>query len=354
MNRTLKRIIQIGLVLAVLGVIIIPKTGLFSKKDGNVDSRSGGGNRLPVAVEILKSGMLENTLTAAGTLMSSEEVNVTTEISGIVESIHFEEGKRVKKGDLLVRINNDELQAQREKAVHQKKLIEEKVERQRVLLEKEAVSRESFDQVLTDLMVIDAEILLLDTRIEKTFIKAPFDGIIGFRNVSPGAYLQPGVSMAKLVSTSPLRVEFSVPERYNSESLIGQRVTFTVAGFTEKFNASVYAIEPTIDIRTRSLILRAVYPNSDYKLLPGMFANIQLVIGHEDNAIQIPSIAVIPQLDGERVYVYRSGVAELSPIVTGMRTEQRISVESGLIEGDTLITSGILQLRAGMPVSISN
>ena len=354
MNRTLKRIIQIGLILVVLGIIIIPKTGLFSKKEERAGGSSGAGMGLPVSVEIVKSGMLENTLSAAGTLMSSEEVNVTTEISGIVESIHFEEGTRVRKGELLVRINNDELQAQREKAVHQKKLIEEKVERQRVLLEKEAVSRESFDQVLTDLMVIDAEILLLDTRIEKTFIRAPFDGIIGFRNVSPGAYLQPGVSVARLVSTSPLRIEFSVPERYNSKSLIGQRVTFTVAGFDEKFTASVYAIEPSIDVRTRSLILRATYQNSDYKLLPGMFANIQLVIGHEDNAIQIPSIAVIPQLDGERAYVYRSGAAQLIPIVTGARTEQRIVVESGLAEGDTLITSGILQLRAGMPVSISN
>ena len=355
MNRILKRFITIGLVLILLGVIIIPKTKFFSKKDLTITGMPvGRGGSLPVSVEVLRPGMLESILTSAGSLLPSEEVNVTTETSGIVESIHFEEGTRVKKGVLLVKINNDELQAQREKSIHQKKLIVEKVERQRVLLEKEAVSRESFDQVLTDLMVIDADILLLDTRIEKTFIRAPFDGVIGFRSVSPGAYLQPGISVASLVSISPLRIEFSIPERYMNEPLIGQKITFNVAGFNDNFYADIYAIEPTVDFRTRTILLRAVYHNNDYKLLPGMFTNIRLVIGRERDAIQIPSEAIIPQLDGERVYVYRSGKAELIEIETSIRTERRVAVTKGLFAGDTLITSGILQLRAGMSVTIKN
>jgi len=354
MNRILKRFIQIGLVVIILGIIIIPKTNLFSKKEIKIAGTPGGRGSLPVSVEILKPGMLESILSAAGSLLPSEEVNVTTETSGIVESIHFEEGKRMKKGDLLVKINNDELQAQRQKSIHQKKLIEERVERQRVLLEKEAISRESFDQVLTDLMVIDADILLLDTRIEKTYIRAPFDGVIGFRSVSPGAYLQPGVSVARLVSLSPLRIEFAIPERYMNEPLIGQQITFNVAGFNENFKADIYALEPTVDFRTRTILLRAVYNNTDYKLLPGMFANIRLVIGRVRNAIQIPSEAIIPQLDGERVFVCRNGKAELIEIETGIRNERRVAVSKGLTAGDTLITSGILQLRAGMPVLIKN
>ncbi|MCL2072726.1 MAG: efflux RND transporter periplasmic adaptor subunit [Marinilabiliaceae bacterium] len=354
MNKIVKRVIIFLSILLILGVIIIPKTNLFSKEDGGKSTQGGGGGRgsLPVTVEILTPGMLENVLSAAGSLLSSEEVNVTTETSGIVQSIHFEEGTRVTKGTLLVKINNDELQAQREKSVHQKKLIVEKVERQRILLEKEAISQESFDQALTDLNVIDADILLLDTRIEKTFIRAPFDGIIGFRSVSPGAYLQPGVSVARLVSISPLRIEFSIPERYMNESLIGKRVTFNVAGYEENFTANIYAIEPTVDFRTRTIVLRASYHNADYKLLPGMFANIRLVIDRVNNAIQIPSEAIIPQLDGERVYVYRSGKAELIEIETGIRTERRVAITNGLELGDTLITSGIMQLRAGMSVNI--
>lgn len=354
MKSGLKRSLQIGLVVLIVAVIFLPKTGLFSNKaDTTIISGGGAGSGLPVSAEVLKSGLLEQAIRAAGTLMPSEEVDVTTETSGLVKSIHFEEGTRVKRGDLLVRINDDELQAQREKAIHQKKLIEEKVERQRVLLEKEAVSRESFDQVRTDLLVIEAEIRLLDTRIEKTFIRAPFDGTVGFRFVSPGGYLQPGVRVARLVNASPLRIEFSIPERYQSEVLVGRNVNFSVAGYSNDFTARVYAIDPKVDARTRSIILRASYPNENYHLLPGMFANIRLIISSEENALQVPSEAIIPQMDGERVFVLRNGKAFLTQISTGVRTEDKVAVTDGLVPGDTLITSGILQLRTGMPVSIN-
>lgn len=346
---------QIVLIVFILAIIIIPKTGWLSRNSEVVSGSKEGkqGTNLPVSAEVLKTGLLEQAIRAAGTLMPSEEVDVTTETSGLVKSIHFQEGTRVKQGDLLVRINDDELQALREKAIHQKKLIEEKVERQRVLLEKEAVSRESFDQVQTDLLVIEAELRLLDTRIEKTFIRAPFDGVIGFRFISPGGYLQPGVEVARLVKASPLRIQFSIPERYQSEELVGRTVTFTVAGFSEDFIARVYAIDPKVDERTRSIILRASYANENYKLLPGVFANISLIISREENALQIPSEAIIPQMDGERVFVYRNGKALLATISTGIRTEDRVEVTSGLVAGDTLLTSGILQMRTGMPVSIS-
>lgn len=346
---------QIALVIVVLAVIILPKTGwLNNESNAEEAGRRGPGSGLSVTAEIITPGLLEQGLRAAGTLMASEEVDVTTEMSGLVKSIHFEEGARVRKGDLLVRINDDELQAQREKAVHQKRLIEEKVERQRILLEKEAVSQESFDQVQTDLLVIEAELQLLNTRIEKAQIRAPFDGTIGFRFVSPGSYLQPGARIAHLVKSSPLRIEFSIPERYQSEELVGRQIDFTVAGFSDKFTARVYAIDPMVDERTRSIVLRASYPNANFKLLPGMFANLHLIINTYENALQIPSEAIIPQMDGEMVFVYKNGKALFSPIKTGIRTENRVAVLEGLNPGDTLITTGVLQLRTGMPVSISN
>ena len=354
MKSVTKRILQIGAVVLILAIIILPKTGLFNR-DKNINANSTGmqGGKLPVLAIVLKTGLLEQAIRTAGTLMPSEEVVVTTEVSGLVKSIHFNEGAIVKKGELLLRINDDELQAQREKAIHQKKLIQEIVERQRVLFEKEAVSQESFDQVRTDLLVIESEIRLLDTRIEKTFIRAPFDGTIGFRSVSPGGYLQPGGSVARLVKASPLRIEFSIPERYQSEVLVGRDVNFSVAGYSDDFIARVYATNPKVDERTRSIILRASYANYDYKLLPGVFANIRLIISTKDSALQIPSEAIIPQMDGERVFVYRSGKAMLTTISTGIRTEDRVEVTSGLVAGDTLLTSGILQMRTGMPVSIS-
>ncbi len=354
MGKNFKRILKISVAVIILGIIVIPKTGLlsFNNETPTIPGRSAGGG-LTVSAEIVKPSLLEQSIKAAGTLLPSEEVDVTTEISGLVRTINFEEGTRVKKGDLLIRINDDELQAQREKAIHQKKLIKEKVERQKFLLEKEAVSRESFDQVQTDFLVIESEIRLLDTRIEKTYIKAPFDGTIGFRMVSPGSYLQPGARVARLVKSSPLRLEFSIPERHQSENLTGKNISFTVAGYNNEFNANIYAIDPKVDAKTRSITLRATYLNNDFKLIPGMFANIRLIINKEENAIQIPSEAIIPQMDGERVFVYKNKKAQLINIVTGTRTEERVAVTNGLSAGDTLLTSGILQLRTGMPVIIN-
>jgi membrane fusion protein, multidrug efflux system len=352
MNKPFKRTIQIGLVLLVLGLIILPKTSLFKSNDEKTVGPSGPSS-LPVSAVIVKPGVMENVIRSAGTLVPSEEVDVTTEISGMVRSIHFEEGARVKKGALLARIDDAELQAQREKAIHQRELIKQTVDRQRILLEKEAISREAFDRVQTDLLVIESELDLLDTRIEKTHIRAPFEGIMGFRYVSPGTYMQPGMRLAKLVKSSPLRLEFSVPERYQAVNLEARIVYFNISGHTETFEAKVYAVEPSVDTRTRSVVLRATYPNADYKLLPGMFADLRIVISREDEALQIPSEAIIPQMDGELVFVYRNGRAMQQRIVTGTRSERKVAVSEGLVAGDTLLTSGILQLRGNMPVVIN-
>lgn len=353
MNTTLKRTLQILLVLVVLGVIILPKTNLFKGEAGN-NGNPGMSRSLPVSAVALKPEAMENALRSAGTLVASEEVDVTTEISGVVREIYFQEGARVKKGDLLLRIDDAELQAQRDKAIHQRELIKQTFERQQILLEKEAISREAFDRVQTDLLVIESEIKLLDTRIAKTQIRAPFEGTIGFRYVSPGTFMQPGTRVARLVKSSPLRLEFSVPERYQSETLSGRTVFFNVAGFSETFEAIVYAVEPSVDARTRSVMLRASYPNSDYRLLPGMFADLRIIISREEDVVQVPSEAIIPQMDGELVFVYKNGRAVQTSIRTGTRTERHVAVVEGLAAGDTVITSGILQLRSGMPVTITN
>jgi membrane fusion protein (multidrug efflux system) len=351
MKKNLKRTLSFGVIVIVLALLILPKTGLFSDNK-EVTNQGPGASGLPVSVVVVEQGVMENVLKAAGTLMASEEITVTTEISGIVRSIHFEEGRQVKKGDLLVKIDDAELQAQRDKSVYQKALIEQTLERQRVLLEKEAISRESFDKIQTDLLVIDAELKLLNTQIEKKQIRAPFDGIVGFRSVSPGTYLQPGARIARLVKSSPLRLEFSVPERYQSADLSGRNVFFSVAGYDETFEAQVYALEPSVDAQTRSLLLRALYPNSDLRLIPGMFADLSIIISRDEDVMQIPSEAIIPQMEGEQVYVYRGGKAELKNVKTGKRTEHSVAVLEGVSVGDTVITSGILQLRSGMAVVI--
>ena len=129
-------------------------------------------------------------------------------------------------------------------------------------------------------------------------------------------------------------------------------MVFNVAGYSEAFHADVYAVEPMVEQRTRSLSLRALYPNEDYRLLPGMFADLSIIISRDNNVLQVPSEAVIPQMDGDQIFVYRNGKADLINIRTGSRTEAMVAVTEGLAAGDTVITSGILQLRTGMPVTI--
>jgi membrane fusion protein (multidrug efflux system) len=269
-----------------------------------------------------------------------------------VITINFQEGSHVKKGDLLVKINDDDLVAQLERAQFQLKLLTEQLERQRILLEKDAVSRESFDKVQTDYNMVAADISLYKARIEKTEIKASFSGVVGFRYVSDGSYVQPGTKVARLVDNLSLKVEFSIPEKYVSLPLMGSDVAFEVEGFPQTFRAKVYAVDPKVDTKTRTIALRAYYEIENELLLPGMFASVTLITSQSENAIQIPTEAVVPEMNGKSVWVVHNGTAVPTPITTGVRSDLMIEVLSGIAAGDTVITTGLMQLRPGIPVYV--
>ncbi|MDG5798944.1 efflux RND transporter periplasmic adaptor subunit [Marinilabiliaceae bacterium ANBcel2] len=351
MSVSVKRITGIVITIIIISVLLIPRFGLFDSDENETVSTQ---RSLPVTGVVLSSDEIENVIRSSGSLIAGDKVDVTAEISGMVSSIHFEEGSDVKKGDLLVSLVDEEHKAQLERAEYQRDLLEQMVDRQCVLLDREAVSQEEFDRIYTDYLVAQSEVKLLNTRLSQKQITAPFDGVAGFRMVSPGAYIQPGTPVTTLTSLSPLRVEFSIPERYQSEHLIGNDIYFTVSGFNDSFAAKVYAVNPSVEKQTRTLSLRALYQNEDHKLLPGMFANIRMVTGREENIVKVPSEAVIPQMDGALIFVSRNGVAEQVGVQTGTRTEKNVVVDEGLMPGDTVITSGILQLRTGMPVNFTN
>ena len=253
-----------------------------------------------------------NPLNSTGTLRPDEEVDLAFETSGKIVSIKFTEGTRVKKGDLLAKINDRPLQAQLEKLLAQKKLTEAKEFRERSLLEKDAISQESYDQIVTELQTIEADINLIKARISETELRAPFDGIIGLRYLSEGSYATSSTKIAKLIKISPLKIEFSIPEKYASEIRIGYPVTFTVDGINKIFKASVYAVDPKIDIETRTIVLRALYPNKNEELKSGRYASITLVMSQIENAVSIPTEALIPEMEGEKVFIYKSGKASIS------------------------------------------
>jgi membrane fusion protein (multidrug efflux system) len=342
-----------GIVLIFTALIIFfPKIKQIAGKDSKLERKGDRQQKVVVKVMVMKPELLRDVIKTTGTLLPDEEVDLTFEASGKIEQILFKEGSVVKRGQLLAKLNDDELKAQMGKLNIQNKLLTEKVNRQKILLEKEAISQESYDQLMTDLQSNEAEINLLKVKIDETEIHAPFDGIVGLRSVSEGRYVDPSIKVAKLIKTQPLKIEFSVPERYAGIVKEGYELLFTTENNEQSFVARVYAIEPKIDPNTRTLTLRATYPNSDGKLRPGRFVSIGLIVREKPNAIKIPSEALIPELGGEKVFLVKNNTAQSAKVRTGLRTESEIEILDGINPGDSLITSGIMQLRSDAPVLV--
>lgn len=289
---------------------------------------------------------------STATLLPDEEVELSFETSGKVVGIFFEEGKRVKEGELLAKINDKPLQAQLLKIQAQLKLTREREFRQRQLLDRDAISRESYDQVATELQALEADIMLLEARIAETELRAPFNGTIGLRMISEGAYATTQTKIVRLVKLSPLKVEFSIPERYAGEVNAGFPITFNIDGIPGIFEARVYAIDPKVDMNTRTIVARALYPNSKEELKPGRFASVRAELSQITNTVSIPSEALIPEMEGEKVYIFNNGKARERKVKTGLRTESHIQIREGLNFGDTLLTTAILQLRDDLPVQL--
>lgn len=355
MNKKLRTTITILILVFLAAIVFYPKYKplLIKKIKGKgivQEPIRQGQQKLNAAGFVVVPAHMSELINSTGTLRPDEEVDLAFETSGKIVGINFTEGTRVRKGDLLAKINDRPLQAQLEKLVAQLKMSEAKEFRQRSLLDKDAISQESYDQVQTDVQSLKADINLIKARISETELRAPFDGIIGLRYLSEGSYATSSTKIAKLIKISPIKIEFSIPEKYASEIKIGYPITFSIDGSDKIFKASVYAIDPKIDIETRTIVLRALYPNKDEELKSGRYAGITLQLSQLDNAVAIPTEALIPEMDGEKVFIYKNGKAQSVKVTTGLRTESRIQIADGLKFGDTLITSGIMQLRQNLPI----
>lgn len=312
---------------------------------------------LNIDVVILKYQPLTDKIVSTGSLIPDEEVDLSFESSGKVVAIYFTEGTHVKAGDLLAKINDKPLQAQLKKLEAQVPLAKDRVYRQRTLLEKDAVSQEAYEQVTTEYEKLMADIELMKANIAQTELRAPFDGIIGLRSVSEGAFASPTTIIAKLTKISPLKIDFSIPESYAMDVAEGTPIVFrleTSDGLLLDYKAKVYAVESKVDESTRTLKVRALYPNDDEAILPGRYTSVEISRREIKDALVIPSEALIPEMGKNIVYLYKNGIAEPVEVNTGLRTESSVQALKGVNPGDTLITTGVMQLRTGMKVSIDN
>ena len=353
MKRVLKIVSWIGIALMILLIIFWPKIKLLSKGKSKDNLAAGNVQSARVKVLIARPNDLREVIKTTGTLIADEQVDLTFEMQGKIKNIFFTEGAKVNKGQLLAKLNDDDLQAQLTKLKLQNNLLQEKANRQKILLEREAISRESYDQLITDLQSNEAEIKMVLVNIDKTEIRAPFDGIIGLRYLSEGAYVTPGMRIARLIKIKPLKVEFSVPERYADNIKAGNSLIFSIEGSSEEYSASVYAVEPIIDATTRTITLRALFPNEKSQLQPGRYITVQLTIREKKDALKLPTEAVIPELGSEKVFIVKNGKAADSKVTIGLRTPEFVEITEGIKSGDTIVVSGIMQLRPGMPVNIT-
>ncbi|AWA30272.1 efflux transporter periplasmic adaptor subunit [Flavobacterium magnum] len=294
----------------------------------------------------------ENNLSLSGSIEANEQVEIRSEVSGIVESIQFKEGVTVSKGQLLFKVNDVELRAQLRQQETRESLASENERRAGLLLKKEAISQEEYDVARADFKSAQAQTQLIRAQIAKTSVRAPFSGKIGLRSISPGTYITPDILVAKLVNVSQLKITFSIPEKYAGQMKIGTPLSFTVAGSTSSYTAKIYAIEPEISVATRTLQIRAVADNKDGKLLPGTFADIELPLQKINDAIVIPSEAIVPVQDGKKVFTVRNGKAKENKVETETRTDKDVLVLSGLKPGDTVLTSGVMSLKDDAPVKV--
>lgn len=348
----------------VIGVVAVVALLLYIRKPstqggGNAPASAGKAGSPPkpqamrVSGYVVKNTSLANKIKVVGTILANEEIQLRSEVSGRIIKLNFSEGAVVTKGQLLLKMNDSDLQAQLKKVKSQNKLAQDNEKRLKLLLQKEGISQADYEIAVNQLNVSEAEIEALTAQIEKTEIRAPFTGIIGLRQISEGAYITPQTNIAMLQDASQVKIEFSVPERYVAQVRTGSNITFNVENSAEKYTAVVYAVEPKIDLNTRNLTLRARCNNAGKQLFAGGFAEIEITLNQNEQAYLLPSEAIIPQLKGKAVYVVRNGVAKLQPVKTGTRLDKDVQILEGVQLGDTIATSGMLQLRPDSPVVIT-
>ncbi len=306
---------------------------------------------MPVETTEVKIADSSQELLAIGSLHSNESVVIMSEIPGLVKTIAFNEGEAIQKGKLLIKLDSSVLQAEFDRTEASRALSEKNYQRAEALFNDNAISELERDESFARWQLDEATTRLAKAQLDKTTIKTPFAGPLGLRNVSVGNYVQPGLALVNLEDVSQLKIDFPVPEKYSSLVQVGQDVAITTDAYGEKsFVGQVYAINPLVDAKSRSLMVRGKIDNSEGLLRPGQFAQVKLVTSSKEAAVFIPEQALIPQPATQLVFKVVDGKAEMVPVQTGQRRKGWVEIVSGLTVGDVVITGGHQKIGPGSPV----
>lgn len=326
---------------------------MVNKDIGKPGDMAGQVRVTTVTGMVLRPQVFKDNISLSGTLEANEQIELRSEVTGVVVSINFKEGSKVSQGQVLFKVNDIELQAQLSKARTAQKLAAENERRAKLLLEKQAISQEEYDIASADFQSASAESELIAAQLSKTIVRAPFSGTIGLRSISKGTYVTPSTTVAKLVNTKELKITFSIPEKYSTKVHVGTLLTFTTSDSKEQHSATIYAIEPEVEISTRTLKMRAIAANKEGKLFPGTYANVILPLETIYDALLVPSESLIPVQNGKKIFILENGKAKEIDVEVGARTGSSVRVISGLHVGDTILTYGVMALQDGTAVKVN-
>ena len=317
----------------------------------------GSGGMPPIQVVAVEAKLqpVTETLALVGSITPNEMVEIKAEADGIVQEINFKEGERVEAGQLLVKLDDTKSAAALAQTEANLKLSEANHERAKQLFKDKLISQQEYDQAASTHAVSQASVDLQRRLLKDARINAPFRGIVGARQISPGQVMTRNMILTWLVDLDTVKVEVNVPERYLQELKVGRPLEFSVAAFPgEKFRGEVYFVSPQVNETLRTALIKARIANSDHKLRGGMFASLELTLRVRDSAIVIPEPAKMSNGDNFSVFIVdKDGNAQVRPIQVGIRLAGKAEVLKGLNAGDLVVVEGVQKLRPGGPVKLS-
>jgi membrane fusion protein (multidrug efflux system) len=311
--------------------------------------------KVPVEAATVTSGPLSERVTAIGSLISNEAVIVRPEIAGRIVEIGFEEGQPVKKGDVLVKLDDSVNRAEITEAEARLDLAKKNFTRTEELFANRTATERSRDEARSNLDISTAALELAKVRLDKMRIVAPFDGIAGLRRISVGDYVTAGQDMFGLEDIDPIKVDFRIAEKFLSAIRNKQAIQIGVDAYPERsFDGQVYAIDPRLDLGGRSVVIRARVDNQDGVLRPGLFARVSLILELKPEALTVPEQAIVPRGENQLVFQVIDGMVKQKPVKIGTRRDGRVEILEGLAKGDVVVTAGHQKIRDGAPVTIIN
>ena len=345
-NFASRHVVMIASVIILLTVLGIARY-IFLKP--NTDVKKDFRN-VAVEVEEVRIGSLTRNITAVGTLMANQTVNIRPEINGLISEINVEGGEFLEKDAPLFKIDDRVFKAELKEAEARLAFAQVEYNRAKKLADSNFGSAQKLDDTKAKMLMAEATVESAKAKLERTVITAPFQGIIGLHTMAIGTPIGPDKEIATLVDITPIKVDFRIPAEFLRFISIGQRIDIKVDGFDKDYVGIIAGIDSKVDTIAHSINVRALMPNKNNTFKPGLLARVKIIVGSKDNTLIIPEVAIETMGDADTVYKVVEGLAIQVPVLTGIREGENVEILRGLNPGDHIIVIGQSKIRDGIPV----